>query len=106
MKTMKVLVRGYNPAELLAERVAHVLKRPWTARALVKIRKTKPQMELPRTERLKNVEGAFRARARWIRNRSLLLVDDVLTTGATANACTQALFEAGAQEVFVAVAGR
>ncbi len=102
MSRLKVLFRGYNAAELLAERVAHHLRVPCRG-LLRKTRRTRPQADLALEERLANPRGAYRAKP--VRG-AVLLVDDVLTTGATANACTEALRAAGAAEVHVAVAAR
>ena len=103
MTRWKLLFRGYNAAALVAERLALHAGLPFSPRALRKIRRTKPQAELEREERLTNPAGAYRASA--VRG-VVLLVDDVLTTGATANACTEALRAAGAAEVHVAVVAR
>jgi len=103
MSRWKLLFRGYNAAALVAERLARHAGLAFDARALRKIRRTKPQAELEREERLLNPKGAYRAAG--VRG-SVLLVDDVLTTGATANACTEALLQAGAAEVRVAVVAR
>ena len=103
MSRWKLLFRGYNAAELVAERMAVHAGLPFSARALRKVKRTKPQAELEREERLVNPKGAYRAKG--VRG-VVLLVDDVLTTGATANACTEALRAAGATEVHVAVIAR
>lgn len=103
MGRWKLLFRGYNAAALVAERTARHAGLPFSPRALRKIRRTKPQAELEREERLVNPKGAYRASG--VRG-VVLLVDDVLTTGATANACTEALRAAGATEVHVAVVAR
>jgi len=103
MSRWKLLFRGYNAAALVAERTARHAGLPFSARALRKIRRTKPQAELERDERLVNPKGAYRASG--VRG-VVLLVDDVLTTGATANACTEALRAGGAAEVHVAVVAR
>jgi ComF family protein len=103
MSRWKLLARTYNAAELVAERLARHAGLPLARGALRKVRRTRPQSELSLEERLVNPRGAYRAR----RVRGVvLLVDDVLTTGATANACTEALRAAGASEVHLAVVAR
>ena len=94
--------RGYNQAELLARRLASLSGQP--ARPLLKrIRWTAPQTRLTRSARLANVRGAFALRRGIsITGKRVLLVDDVLTTGATASEASSVLLTAGAQ-VSVAV---
>jgi len=103
MGRWKLLFRGYNAAALVAERFAAHAGLRYAPGALRKIRRTKPQAELEREERLLNPKGAYRASGV---GGVVLLVDDVLTTGATANACTEALRAAGATEVHLAVVAR
>jgi predicted amidophosphoribosyltransferase len=101
----KVVSRGYNPAELLARAVSERLGRP-LMQCLAKTRATLDQDGLPGYQRLSNVSGAFGATRILEPRSSVLLVDDVLTTGATARACSGALLAAGAHEVRVLVAAR
>ncbi len=99
--------RGFNQSELLAREIA----RRWSVpvRALVRRgRATAPQAGLTSAQRRTNVEGAFEVKdAARLKGMRLLLVDDVLTTGATASACARALKRAGAAHVtFLALARR
>lgn len=87
--------RGFNQAELLARALSDALELP-LLHALRKTRRTPPQARLPQRARLGNLEGAFAATGAA---RTVWLVDDVRTTGATLAACAQALKEAGAHRV-------
>ncbi len=105
--------RGYDQALLLARRLRDALRRrrfapSRVARALRRLRSGPPQTGLARKERLVNPRGAYGpARgASLVRGSRVLLVDDVLTTGATATECSTILLGAGAREVIVAVAAR
>ena len=95
--------RGFNQSERLAREVAERLKLPLLP-ALVKTKDTSSQKKLSRTERAENLSGAFACIYEQVKDRKILLIDDVFTTGATANACTKALFKSGAAEVVVLTA--
>jgi ComF family protein len=107
MYWLKRVWRKANPAETLAHSVARELRLPCIA-DLVRCRRwLAKQHLLPRTERQKNVQGAFSLG--WgfdIRGATLLVVDDVVTTGATANAVARSLRKAGAANVYVAAIAR
>ena len=94
--------RRYNQSAILARLVARAAGLPFLADMLVRRRRTPSQGELGRTARQQNVSGAFalarRHRAR-VAGKRILLVDDVLTTGATLEACARTLLRAGAQQV-------
>lgn len=97
--------RGYNQAALVARGIGERLGLPVDERSLVRLRRTGAQSKLDRHERLSNLAGSFGvtpAFGRW-RGASLLLVDDVLTTGATAAAAAGALSAGGARRVGSAV---
>lgn len=98
--------RGYNVPERMAQPLAEALDLPLETKALGPARRKNRQAGLPFEQRLANVAGAFRVQdPDLIEGRRVLLVDDVITTGATAAACAQALLSAGAESVFaVAVA--
>jgi ComF family protein len=97
--------RGFNQATLLAERLARGLGRPVKPGWLRRARPTPPQSELGAAERWANVRQAFQA-APAVVGRHLLVVDDVLTTGATAAECARALRAAGARAVGVITVAR
>ena len=93
--------RGFNQAELLAEAIARELGIP-LARGLLRKRARPPQTRVAPHARVRNVRGAFRARLpERLRGAPLLLVDDVITTGATVEAAVRALRKAGAGPVDV-----
>ena len=95
--------RGFNQSELLAEEVGRRLKIA-VLPALVKIKETKAQKELGGKERAQNLEGAFACVFEQVNNRKILLIDDIFTTGATANECAKVLLKAKAREVNVLTA--
>ena len=99
--------RGFNQAEVIARAVAKNAAIPIRDRLLVKKRDCPPQVGLSASARRKNVASVYRASIpRWLRGRDLLLVDDVLTTGATAEAAARALRRAGAGAVDVLTLAR
>lgn len=91
--------RGYNQSERLARPLAEVLAIPFDSTALRRTRHTVPQVGLGPAERADNVRGAFAADDQAVAGRHILLIDDVLTTGATMTAAADALLAAGAQSV-------
>lgn len=100
--------RGYNQSGLLGRALARRLDIPLLGRnVLRRIRRTPSQTRLTARRRIVNVKGAFEAsRAKAWAGKTLLLVDDVMTTGATAGACAKALLEAGAKAVDVVTVAR
>lgn len=98
--------RGYDQAELLARAVATALRLPLLRGALLRWRFTVPQSLQRGERRAVNVRGAFCRGpfVRRVRGKRVLLVDDVMSTGATADAAARALLAAGARAVYVAVA--
>lgn len=95
--------RGYNQSAEIGKTLGRIMKIP-VKNALAKIRHTKPQSLSTREERLKNLENSIIVRyPTAVRGLSVLLADDVVTTGATLSTCAGALKEAGAEWVFAVV---
>jgi ComF family protein len=94
--------RGYNQAEAIAEGLAESRALPLLRDALRRRVATLSQTQLEAEQRRRNVSGAFAAgrEAPAVRARTVLLVDDVVTTGSTLNSCALALLNLGAQRVF------
>jgi ComF family protein len=97
--------RGYDQAALLATALARTAGAPRLRGALRRTRETAPQVGRDRAERSRNVAGAFVASG-VVRGRELVLVDDVVTTGATAHACCVALKAAGARSIQILALAR
>ena len=98
--------RGYDQALLIARELARRTHKEVVARAVKRVRDTPPQVGRDRAQRAANVMGAFAADAQKVAGRRVLLVDDVLTTGATAQAAARALVDAGARAVRVVALAR
>lgn len=99
--------RGYNQAELLSEQLAKQLNLKLETDVLIKIKHTKPQTTLNFFERQKNLIGSFDVQnVEKIKGKNILLVDDVLTTGATINYCSEILKLSKVNKVFVLTLAR
>jgi len=95
--------RGYNQSALLAKDLAEEFGIPLKSSLLLRKRNTKPQFELKKKERVKNIIGAFELNSRFavkIKGKTIFLVDDVLTSGATLRECGKVLKKAGAKKVY------
>jgi len=97
--------RGFNQAMEIVRPIARRLKLPIINEAAFRIRDTLPQADLSRDERHQNIRNAFECRADF-GGKSLLVIDDVLTTGSSASELSRVLKLHGAKQVFVAVAAR
>jgi ComF family protein len=106
----KQRARGFNQAEEIARSFCRVRASDGIqleATLLIRSRETTSQTGLTRLQRRANLRGAFAVqRSEKLRGRSILLVDDVMTTGSTAGECARVLLRAGAKEVFVATVAR
>jgi len=100
----RLIQRQFNQSALLAREVSHLTQVPWAPAALAKVRETRPQVTLSGSARRENLRGAFRVTKSGesaVAGRKVVLLDDVITTGATAESATKALLSAGAARVDV-----
>lgn len=98
--------RGYNQASILASKLSRLMDKPFNNKILVRAVDTKPMSDLGADERRENIKNAFAINKRlknMIENKNILLIDDVYTTGSTADACTDVLLNAGADKVYLFV---
>jgi ComF family protein len=106
---LRLAARRFNQSAELARVVSRECGAPVETHALLRVKATAPQVGLSRAQRSVNLSGAFRIdpeRAALIEGRNIVLVDDVLTTGATANAAARALLKSGAGQVDLLVFAR
>jgi competence protein ComFC len=97
--------RGFNQSLLIAKFISRRIKVPLLMDLLFKKRETRPQIGLSAKQRMLNLKNVFGVREE-IKGLRLLLVDDVMTTGATVTECSKQLIKAGAKEVFVLALAR
>lgn len=103
----RLIQRGFNQSYLLSMPVSEKLTLPLLDDLLLKTRDTPPQSLLTREERLKNQKGSFKVNSKYKRIPSrVVLVDDVVTTGATLNECARILKKEGVKEVYVITLAR
>lgn len=105
----RMVARRYNQSLMLARELGRLSGVPVEARLLRRVRPTTPQVGLSRTQRCKNVAAAFAVPESFrplLKEKRVVLVDDVITSGATIEACTKALKKAGAAEVRVLTLAR
>ncbi len=105
----RLFQRRFNQSAELARAISQSVKRPVIDDVLLRVRATSPQVGLAREARAKNVHGAFsieKAAGANVKGKRIVLIDDVLTTGATANACARVLRRAGAARIDVLTLAR
>jgi ComF family protein len=101
--------RRFNQSAMLAQSVGRLASVPVDCFVLARVRRTSSQVGVSAEQRRKNVAGAFKmlpARAARVKGKSIVVVDDVITTGATAEACARALKRAGGARVDVLALAR
>jgi ComF family protein len=106
LHALRLWTRRFNQSAALARAIALQTGKPFEPRWLERVKATRSQVGLTREQRAQNVQGAFRAAGAGVKGRRITLVDDVLTSGATANAAARALLRAGAVEVDLIVFAR
>ena len=100
LRKNKLKQRGFNQACEIGQQLSKSLKIPVYDNLLSKIKQTPAQMELDKEQRIKNLAGAFKCeKPELVKNRKILLVDDIFTTGSTMRECAITLRNAGAQEI-------
>ncbi len=100
LHTSRLAERGYNQAQLLSEVVAREMNLPCSPDAIQRQRNTQSQVTLGAAERLANMKDAFHSQPTYVSGKSILLIDDVYTTGATLRACAEAAIASGATAVY------
>lgn len=103
---MRLKERGYNQVALVARPLAYELGLRYAPHVLWKLRETRSQVGLNVSQRRENVSKAYQAEGEVVNGRSVLLMDDVATTGSTIQSSAEALLSAGAQEVYVITIAR
>ena len=98
--------RGYNQVALVARPLAYEVGLTYNPDALWKARETRSQVGLTMSQRRENVDGAYQADVGAVKDRSVIIMDDVATTGSTIVACTAALLSAGVKEVYAITIAR
>lgn len=98
--------RGYNQVALIARPLSYELGLPYAPHGLWKSRETRSQVGLSVAQRRENVSKAYQAEVRIVSGRSVLLMDDVSTTGSTIQSGAEALLSAGAREVYAITVAR
>lgn len=96
----RLKTRGYNQSALIARELAAIIDLAYSARAITRSRETKSQVGLDPIARWHNVHQAFRAQPSQVDGHKVILVDDLITTGATLSACAEALEQAGARVIY------
>lgn len=95
-------VRGYNQSTLIAKEIAKNMELKYYKNILIKTKNTKVQSTLKKSERLTNIKNAFLVQKNEIiKDKKIVLLDDIYTTGSTVNECSKVLKQAGAEEILV-----
>ena len=96
----KLIKRGYNQAQLIANELGKNLEMAVDDKILMRRVNTRPQKEMSKAERKKNLEKAFKITTNVVKYRKVILMDDIYTTGSTIDECTKSLMDAGVESVY------
>jgi len=102
----RLIERGYNQVALVARPLTFRLGLKYESDALQKVRETRSQVGLTVSQRHENVQNVYWADTNIVKGKSILIMDDVATTGSTISACTEALLSAGVREIYVLTIAR
>lgn len=92
--------RGFNQAEKITEAISNNFNIPINNKQLLRIKYKKPQVQLKEQQRKENIKNCFKWNGNKLNNQNVILIDDIVTTGATLNECAIVLKQAGAQQVW------
>ena len=102
LHALKKAERGFNQSDEIAKGLSKTLKLAYSSRVVKRIRFTKTQTQFSLSERKENISNAFKVmRKKSINGKNIILVDDVITTGATTSECAKVLLNAGANKIYV-----
>lgn len=99
LSEQRYLERGYNQSEIMARKICSYYHIDLNNTALVRIKETKRQSDLRGLSRRENMKNAFHADANMIKDKKIIVLDDIITTGSTIDSCAKTLLEAGAKNV-------
>ena len=103
LSKQKTAIRGFNQAELIARELANEFNWPLNAKLLKKVKNNLSQTNLTREQRIKNVQDVFKITKGQASPKNIILVDDILTTGATLYQAAKTLKQAGAKKIWAIV---
>lgn len=106
LSTRRLNERGYNQIDTFGQPLSEKMDLPYSLSALMRMRETDYQVGLNYAQRWQNMRGSFGADSARVKGKRILLLDDIITTGATMEFASEALLEAGAKDVYVLTIAR
>ena len=102
MTKNKIALRGYNQSAIIASKIARFTELEYKKKLILKVKNNKQQALLSEKERIENVNGVYAFNDKYdVRNKRVVIFDDIMTTGSTLNECSKVLKEKGAKEILV-----